>query len=60
MDWQKWISLAIVGATMLLFLRARFSRRKFSFERSTGCGSCAASHSSLVPQPSVVFRARKG
>jgi len=59
MDWQQWVSLAIVGATAAVWLRSQLRRRKFSFERNTVCGCCAAGRS-LAPQYSVVLRARKG
>jgi len=58
MDWQQLVSLVIVGMTAAVLLWSRLRRRKFSFDRDTGCGCCAANPS--ASQPSVVFRARKG
>ncbi len=58
MDWQQAAALCIVTVTAALFLRSRFQRRKFSFERDTHCG-CSGSHSS-GSKNSIVFRRRKG
>ena len=58
MDWQKAVSLAIVGMVAGLFLWARFRRRKFSFERDTHCG-CSA-RGPVEVKSSIVFHARKG
>jgi len=55
-DWQQITSLLIVAVTAGIFLRARFRRRKFRFERDTHCGCAGQSR----PQSSIVFRARKG
>jgi hypothetical protein len=57
-DWQQTISLLIVAATAGIFLRARFRRRKFRFDRDTHCGCASPGQSG--PQGSIVFRARKG
>lgn len=58
MDWQQLVALGIVAVTAAMLLWGRVRRRKFSFERQTHCGGCAAGHPS--PQHSIVFRARKG
>ena len=58
MYWQQAVSLAIVALVAGLFLRERFRRRKFSFERDTHCG-CSASGRSET-KSSIVYRARKG
>jgi hypothetical protein len=58
MNWQQFVSLAIVAIAAVLLLRGRFGRRKFSFSRDTHCG--CSGNSSIPPQNSVVFRARKG
>jgi len=58
MDWQQAVSLLIVAATAGLFFRARFARRKFSFERDTHCGCVSAD--GAAAKSSIVFRARKG
>ncbi len=59
MDWQQFAALGIVGVTVLLLLRGRFHRRKFSLQRDTPCGCSAAARSSPT-QSTVTFRARKG
>jgi hypothetical protein len=56
MDWQQTAALVIVGATAVFFLRARFRRRKFSFERDTHCGCSSQS----APGASILYHARKG
>ena len=58
MDWQKAVSLVIVGMVAGLFLWARFRHRKFSFERDTHCGCSAGGPVSA--KSSIVFLARKG
>jgi len=58
MDWQQKVSLLIVAATVVVFLGARFGRRKFKFERDTHCGCALPGQSG--PAGSIVFRARKG
>jgi hypothetical protein len=58
MNWQQAVSLAIVASVAGLFLRGRFRRRKFSFERDTHCG-CSASGQSET-KSSIIFHARKG
>jgi len=58
MDWQRAVSLTIVALVAALFLRGRFRRRKFSFERDTHCG-CSAQGKSET-KSSIVFHARKG
>ena len=58
MDWQQPMALGIVAVTVALFLRSRFHRRKFDFERDTHCG-CSASGAS-GSKNSIVFRRRKG
>jgi hypothetical protein len=55
MDWQQMAALGVVAATAGLFARAKWRRRKFSFERDTHCG-CAAG----PRRGSIVFKARKG
>lgn len=56
MDWQQTTALVIVGVTASLFVRSRFRRRKFSFERDTHCGCSGGS----APGSSILFHARKG
>ena len=58
MYWQQAVSLAIVALVAGLFLRERFRRRKFSFERDTHCGCSAGGPVSA--KSSIVFLARKG
>jgi len=58
MNWQQLVSLLIVGAAAAFFIASRLRRRKFSFERDTHCG--CGGNSSVSPQNSIVFRARKG
>jgi hypothetical protein len=58
MDWQQLVSLVVVASAVVLLVRSRFHRRKFSFERDTHCGCLAAQESS--PQSSIIFHARKG
>ena len=57
MDWQELAALTIVVLTAATFLWSRFRRRRFSFERHTGCG-CSAGHS--ASGQSITFHARKG
>jgi hypothetical protein len=57
-DWQQTVSLLIVAVTAGFFLRSRFRRRKFKFERDTHCGCSSPGQS--APQSSIVFRARRG
>jgi hypothetical protein len=61
MDWQQLAALGIVGMTAALLFRSWLRRRrlKFSFQRDTHCG-CSTPASSSAPQPSIIFRARKG
>lgn len=58
MDWQQPMALGIVAVTAALFLRSRFQRRKFDFERDTHCGCSAGGASGS--KNSIVFRRRKG
>ena len=58
MDWQQLVSLGIVASAVVLLVRSRFGRRKFSFERDTHCGCAAVQESS--PPGSIIFHARKG
>jgi hypothetical protein len=58
MDWQQFVSLAVVAAAATALVGSRFRRRKFSFARDTHCGCAALSRT--TPQHSIVFRARKG
>ena len=58
MDWQQASALGIVAVTAGLFIRHRFHRPKFSFERDTHCG-CSAGPAS-GSKSSIVFRRRKG
>jgi hypothetical protein len=58
MDWQQIVSLTIVGVAAVALLRAKYRRRKFSFERDTHCG-CAVADPSAA-QGSIIFHARKG
>jgi hypothetical protein len=58
MNWQQFVSLAIVAAAAGLLAWSRFRHRKFSFERDTHCGCSTAGPSSS--QSSIVFHARKG
>jgi hypothetical protein len=57
-DWQKIVSLGIVGIAAAALLWSKFRPRKFSLERDThcGCSTPGQSHS----QSSMVFRARRG
>jgi len=57
-DWQKLISLGIVGLTAALFLWFRFKPRKFSLQKDTHCGCSAAGLT--TPKSSIVFRGRRG
>jgi len=57
-DWQKIVSLAIVGVTAAVLLWSKFRPRKFSFQKDTHCG--CASPSTTSPQSTMVFRARRG
>jgi hypothetical protein len=57
-DWQKIVSLGIVGSTVALFLWFRFKPRKFSLQKDTHCGCSAAGQA--APKSSIVFRARRG
>jgi hypothetical protein len=57
MDWQQLTTLLIVALAAALLLRARFRRRKFSFERDTHCG-CSAPTAGA--KGSIIFHARKG
>ena len=58
MDWQQWAALAIVAGTAGMLLRSRFRRRGFRFHEAGHCG--CPGNSSISPQASIVFRARKG
>jgi len=58
MDWQQLVSLLIIGTAATLFVASRLRRRKFDFARDTHCG--CGGNSSIPPQNSIVFRARKG
>ena len=68
MDWQQLVALTIVAVAAALLVGSKFRRRKFSFERETHCGGCAAGRydprsmtsSFVTPPPSVIFHARKG
>jgi hypothetical protein len=60
MDWQQFVSLAIVASAAFLLFSRKFRRRKFDFHRDTHCGGCAFANGTAVPQHSVVYRARKG
>ena len=57
-DWQKMVSLGIVGVAAAALLWSKFRPRKFSLERDTHCGCSPASQSN--PQSSMVYRARRG
>jgi len=58
MDWQKIAALGVVGVTAGLFLRAKWPRRKFRFDRDTHCGCGGAD--STGSKTSILFSARKG
>jgi hypothetical protein len=58
MGWQQLISLSIVVLAAVLLVSASFRRRKFNFHRDTHCG--CGGNSSVKPQNSIIFRARKG
>ena len=57
-DWQKIVSLGIVGIAAAALLWSKFRRRKFSLQRDTHCGCSSASDTN--PQSTMVFRARRG
>jgi len=57
-DWQKIVSLGIVGIAAAALLWSKFRPRKFSLERDTHCGCSPVGESN--PQSSMVFRARRG
>lgn len=59
MDWQELAALTIVVLTAATFLWSRFRRRRFSFERHTGCG-CSAGGGQNASGQSIIFHARKG
>jgi hypothetical protein len=57
-DWQKIVSLGIIGVAAAALLWGKFRPRKFSLERDTHCGCSTPGQSN--PQSSMVFRARRG
>ncbi len=58
LDWQRVLSLLIVGGAAVMLARSRFVRRRFRFQREGHCGCSAVATS--APKGSIVFRARKG
>ena len=58
MDWQQITALAVVAATIGIFVWTKTRRRKFSFEHDTHCG--CASGTEAGARTSLVFSARKG
>ncbi len=58
MDWQQVAALTIVAGAASLLLRGRLRRRGTNFHAVTHCG--CPGNSSISPQSSIVFRARKG
>ena len=58
MDWQQLTALAIVAGAAGLLLRSKLKRRGVNFHEVTHCG--CPGNSSISPQSSIVFRARKG
>jgi hypothetical protein len=58
MDWQQLAALLIVAGTAGLLFRSKFRRRPPNFQAVGHCG--CPGNSSISPQASIVFRARKG
>ena len=57
-DWQQITALGIVALTGVLMLWHRFRSRRSGGGKPASCSGCAHSHAG--PQPTVVYRARKG
>jgi hypothetical protein len=57
MDWQQIAALAVVAATVGIFIWTKTRRRAFNFGNDTHCG---CSSSGNPTKGSIVFSARKG
>lgn len=58
MDWQEVTALAIVAATVAIFVWRAFRPKKLPWEKDSHCG-CSTKHSS-VRGPSITVSGRRG